>query len=98
MIEKLINGTISERRLKWLGGEVWTNPEVVQLLKRVEGWTENGHLFVQSTIKGSKIRVFPRNYATLPNSNENVTFYLGFSFDGMEQLLLTSRSRNKVHI
>lgn len=82
VIEKLINGTISERRLKWLGGEVWTNPKVVQLLKRVEGWTENGHLFVRSNIKGSKIRVFPRNSATLPNSNENVAFYLGFSFDG----------------
>ncbi|XP_046894856.1 sterile alpha motif domain-containing protein 9-like isoform X3 [Hypomesus transpacificus] len=81
-IEKQIKGTISERRLKWLGGEVWTNPEVVQLLKRVEGWTEGGHLFVRANTKGSKIRVFPRNSASLPNSNENVTFYLGFSFDG----------------
>lgn len=53
------------------------------MLKRVEGWTENGHLFVQGTTKGSKIRVIPRYSASLPNANENVTFYLGFSFDGV---------------
>ncbi|KAM9472485.1 sterile alpha motif domain-containing protein 9-like isoform 1-T2 [Salvelinus alpinus] len=83
LIEKHIKGNLSERRMKWLGGEVWTTPEVVRLLKRVEGWTENGHLFVQGTTKGSKIRVIPRYSASLPNANENVTFYLGFSFDGV---------------
>ncbi|XP_070837905.1 sterile alpha motif domain-containing protein 9-like [Chaetodon trifascialis] len=82
-IEKLIKGTLSERKLKWLGGEVWKTKEVLQLLVRVEGWTENGDLFVKGGTKDSKIRVFPRNSASLPNGNENVTFYLGFSFDGV---------------
>ncbi|XP_040917722.1 sterile alpha motif domain-containing protein 9-like [Toxotes jaculatrix] len=82
-IEKQIKGTLNERRLKWLGGEVWKTREVVQLLKRVEGWTENGNLFVKGGIREGKIRVFPRYSASLPNGNENVTFYLGFSFDGV---------------
>ncbi|XP_029912960.1 sterile alpha motif domain-containing protein 9-like [Myripristis murdjan] len=82
-IEKLIKGTLSERKLKWLGGEVWKTKEVVQSLKRVEGWTENGNLFVRGATRDSKIRVFPRHSASLPNANENVTFYLGFSFDGV---------------
>ncbi|XP_042247937.1 sterile alpha motif domain-containing protein 9-like [Thunnus maccoyii] len=82
-IEKQIKGTLSERKLKWLGGEVWKTREVVQSLKRVEGWTENGNLFVKGTTRDSKIRVFPRFSASLPNGNESVTFYLGFSFDGV---------------
>lgn len=82
-IEKHIKGNLTERRLRWRGGEVWKTTQVVQMLKRVEGWTENEHLFVQGTTKGSKIRVIPLYSALLPNANENVTFYLGFSFDGV---------------
>ncbi|XP_035511051.1 sterile alpha motif domain-containing protein 9-like [Morone saxatilis] len=82
-IEKQIKGTLSERKLKWLGGEVWKTKEVLQLLERVEGWTENGNLFVKGGTRESKIRVLPRYSASLPNGNESVTFYLGFSFDGV---------------
>ncbi|XP_078140640.1 sterile alpha motif domain-containing protein 9-like [Centroberyx gerrardi] len=82
-IEKHIKGTLSERNLKWLGGEVWKTKQVDQLLKRVEGWTENGNLFVKGATRDSKIRAFPQNAASLPHANENVTFYLGFSFDGV---------------
>uniref|UniRef100_A0A3B4YUK8 SAM domain-containing protein n=1 Tax=Seriola lalandi dorsalis TaxID=1841481 RepID=A0A3B4YUK8_SERLL len=82
-IEKQIKGTLSERKLKWLSGEVWKTWKVVQLLERVEGWTENGNVFVKGGTRDSKIRVFPRYSAFLPNGNENVTFYLGFSFDGV---------------
>ncbi|XP_069569629.1 sterile alpha motif domain-containing protein 9-like [Brachyistius frenatus] len=85
-IEKHIKGTLNERNLKWLGGEVWKNKEVVQLLKRVEGWTENGKLFVKGGGRGDKIRVVPLHSASLPNGNENVTFYLGFTFDGVVAL------------
>ncbi|MBN3274373.1 SAM9L protein, partial [Polyodon spathula] len=81
-LEKFLNGTLNERRLKWLSGEVWATPEIAQLLKRVEGWTENDSVFVRGTSKGSKIRVLPLYSASRPNGNENVTFYLGFSFDG----------------
>lgn len=82
-IEKHIKGPLSERKLKWLGGEVWKTREVMQLLQRVEGWTENGNLFVSGGSRDSKIRVFPRYSASLPDGNERVTFYLGFSFDGV---------------
>ncbi|MEQ2313102.1 hypothetical protein AMECASPLE_038186 [Ameca splendens] len=82
-IDKQIKGTLSERKLKWLGGEVWKTKEVVQQLKRIEGWTENENLYVQSGHKDSKIRVIPRYSASLPHGNEKVTFYLGFSFDGV---------------
>lgn len=82
-IEKEIKGPLSERKLKWLGGEVWKTKQVVQLLKRVEGWTENENLFVKCGSGGSKIRVIPRYSSSLPHGNEKVTFYLGFSFDGV---------------
>lgn len=82
-IEKHIKGPLSERKLKWLGGEVWKTREVTQLLQRVEGWTESGNLFVSGGSRDSKIRVFPRYSASLPDGNERVTFYLGFSFDGV---------------
>nr|XP_020472142.1 sterile alpha motif domain-containing protein 9-like [Monopterus albus] len=82
-IEKQIGGTLNEKNLKWREGEIWKTKDVVQLLKRVEGWTENGNLFVQGGTRHSKIRVFPRYSASLPNGNEKVTFYLGFSFDGV---------------
>uniref|UniRef100_A0A8C1UBA4 SAM domain-containing protein n=2 Tax=Cyprinus carpio TaxID=7962 RepID=A0A8C1UBA4_CYPCA len=81
-IEEFCKGTLSERRLKWQGGEVWTNPDVVKELKRVTGYTENGNLFVQVSDQ-SNIRVIPLFSASLPNSNENVTFYLGFSLHGV---------------
>lgn len=81
-IEKFCKGTFSERRLKWQGGEVWTNPDVVKELKRVTGYTENGNLFVRVSDQ-SNIRVIPLFSASLPNSNENVTFYLGFSLHGV---------------
>ncbi|XP_019958361.2 sterile alpha motif domain-containing protein 9-like [Paralichthys olivaceus] len=82
-IEKHVNGTLSERKLKWLGGEVWKSRQVVQLLKRVEGWTENGSLFVKGETKNGKMRVLPRYSASLPHGNESVTFYLGFTFHGV---------------
>ncbi|MBN3307441.1 SAMD9 protein, partial [Amia calva] len=81
-IEKYIKGTLSERRLKWLSGEVWTTSGVTQLLKCVKGWTKSGNLFVCGYSKGSKIKVFPLYSASLPTANENITFFLGFSFNG----------------
>ncbi|XP_072225678.1 sterile alpha motif domain-containing protein 9-like [Leuresthes tenuis] len=82
-IEKQSKGTLSERKLKWLGGEVWKTKEVVQQLKRVKGWTENENLYVSCGQREKRIRVIPRYSASLPHGNEKVTFYLGFSFDGV---------------
>lgn len=79
VIEKQREGP--ERREKWLGGEVWKKMEVTQLLKRFDGWTENGRLFTKCG--ENTIRVSPRYSASLPLGNEDVTFYLGFSFCGV---------------
>lgn len=83
VIEKQIQGPLHERNLKWLEGEVWKSEKAVRLLKRVQGWTENGNLFMKCGESDGKIRVFPRYSASLPYGNENVTFYLAFSFDGV---------------
>uniref|UniRef100_A0A8C7YLL4 Sterile alpha motif domain-containing protein 9-like n=1 Tax=Oryzias sinensis TaxID=183150 RepID=A0A8C7YLL4_9TELE len=83
VIEKGIKGNLSERKLKWLGGEVWKTKEVVQQLKRIEGWTENENLYMKCGKSDKKIRVIPRYSASLPYGNERVTFYLGFSFEGV---------------
>lgn len=77
------NVTSSDRKLRWRGGEVWKTKQVVQLLKRVDGWTENETLFMKCGSKGSKIRVIPLYGPSLPHGNEKVNFYLGFSFDGV---------------
>lgn len=79
VIEKHPGG--SKRKEQRMGGEIWKNSEVTQSLKRVDGWTENGTLFTKCG--ENKIRVFPRYSASLPIGNENVTFYLGFSFGGL---------------
>lgn len=83
VIEKQTQGPHNQRKEKWFGGEVWKTREVTQLLKRVDGWTENGSLFINCGTEDHKIRVFPRYSASLPLGNENVTFYLGFSFGGV---------------
>ncbi|XP_041077540.1 sterile alpha motif domain-containing protein 9-like [Polyodon spathula] len=81
-LEKFLSGTLNERRLKWLSGEVWEKPEITKLLKRVKGWTEKGSVFVRGVCKNTKIRVLPLYSASVSDTNENVTFYLGFSFNG----------------
>uniref|UniRef100_A0A672ZRY6 SAM domain-containing protein n=1 Tax=Sphaeramia orbicularis TaxID=375764 RepID=A0A672ZRY6_9TELE len=80
---KQIKDTLSDRKLKWLKGEVWKTSEVVQLLKRVDGRSEKGQLFIQGGTRDSRIRIFPQISNTLPHGNENVTFYVGFSFGGV---------------
>ncbi|XP_030062726.1 sterile alpha motif domain-containing protein 9-like [Microcaecilia unicolor] len=81
-IEKLIKGSLNERRFKWLNGEVWKTNSVRQALKRVHGWTEDGKVFVRGHSQKSKIEMLPLYYASVPQGNENVSFYLGFSYKG----------------
>uniref|UniRef100_A0A8C4T5K0 Sterile alpha motif domain-containing protein 9-like n=1 Tax=Erpetoichthys calabaricus TaxID=27687 RepID=A0A8C4T5K0_ERPCA len=81
-VEKILKCTFNERRLKWLSGEVWEMKEFRQLLKQCKGWTEDGGVFVRGAHKDSKIHILPMNSASMPNANENVIFYLGFSFYG----------------
>ncbi|XP_043571026.1 sterile alpha motif domain-containing protein 9-like [Chiloscyllium plagiosum] len=83
LLEKLIPSRLSERRWKWLTGDVWKNPRVTQKLKRVKGWTENGMIFVRGHYKQNKIRILPLHFPSMPQGNENITFYLGFTYGGL---------------
>ncbi|XP_072339861.1 sterile alpha motif domain-containing protein 9-like [Scyliorhinus torazame] len=83
LLEKLSGSGLFERRLKWLTGDVWRNPRVTEKLKRVKGWTENGAIFVCGHWKQNKIRIVPLHFPSMPHGNENVTFYLGFTYAGL---------------
>ncbi|XP_020384772.2 sterile alpha motif domain-containing protein 9-like isoform X1 [Rhincodon typus] len=83
LLEKLIPSGLNERRWKWLTGDVWKNPKVTQKLKRVKGWTENGTIFVRGHCKHHKIRILPLHFPSMPHGNENITFYLGFTYGGL---------------
>ncbi|XP_065419066.1 sterile alpha motif domain-containing protein 9-like [Chrysemys picta bellii] len=80
-IDKLIDGSLNDRRMKWQHGDVWNIGKIRDVLRRVSGWTENGKLFVQGHV--GQIRIVPLHYDSVPQGNENVTFYLGFSFNGL---------------
>ncbi|MEQ2201692.1 hypothetical protein XENOCAPTIV_016582 [Xenoophorus captivus] len=73
--------TVHEKRMKWHTGEAWKMPEIAQMLKSVSGWTEDGGVYLE----GPRKRMFsiqPLYLPSVPHSNENVTFYLGFTFKG----------------
>ncbi|XP_069056039.1 sterile alpha motif domain-containing protein 9-like [Pleurodeles waltl] len=81
-IEKWLSGPLFERRLKWLNGNVWKAETVTKVLKRVKGWTEDRNVFVHGHCQKNTIPILPLHFASVPHGNENVTFYLGFSFNG----------------
>ncbi|KAL4657913.1 sterile alpha motif domain-containing protein 9-like [Arapaima gigas] len=72
--------SVPEKRMKWLRGEVWKMPEIGKLLKSVQGWTEDGTVYLLGPQK--KFMIPALNSASVPYGNENVTFYLGFTFRG----------------
>ncbi|XP_027547596.1 sterile alpha motif domain-containing protein 9-like [Neopelma chrysocephalum] len=80
-IDKLITGPLDERRMKWLHGTVWNIPKIRDSLKRVSGWTEDRNLFIYGHKK--KLPILALHRESVPLGNENVTFYLGFSFNGL---------------
>ncbi|XP_027510052.1 sterile alpha motif domain-containing protein 9-like [Corapipo altera] len=80
-IDKLITGPLDERRMKWLHGTVWNIPRIRDSLKRVSGWTEDRNLFIYGHKK--KLPILALHRESVPLGNENVTFYLGFSFNGL---------------
>ncbi|KAK3545913.1 hypothetical protein QTP70_016669 [Hemibagrus guttatus] len=73
--------SVSERRQKWIEGEMWKTPEIVRELKRVNGWTEDGRVYLEGP-KTQTFSIHPLNESSVPAGNENVTFYLGFTFRG----------------
>ncbi|KAK7174134.1 hypothetical protein R3I93_001347 [Phoxinus phoxinus] len=78
-ITKLLS--VSEKRLKWFSGEVWKMPEISKLLRCVTGWTEDEKVFLEGP-KGMKFHIPALKSSSVPHNNENVTFYLGFTFKG----------------
>ncbi|XP_056592910.1 sterile alpha motif domain-containing protein 9-like [Triplophysa dalaica] len=82
--------SVSEKRQKWFSGEVWKMPEIAKLLRRVPGWTEDEKVFLE--IPTDKTFQIPAlNPSTIPHSNENVTFYLGFTLKGPVAYNITVR-------
>ena len=73
--------SLSEKRMKWLSGEVWKKPDIAKLSKRVSGWTDDGVVYLEGPQK-QKFRIMALHLPSLPHSNENITFYLGFTFRG----------------
>lgn len=73
--------SISEKRMKWFRGETWKTPEIVKVLKCVSGWTEDGVVYLEGPRK-RKFIIQPLHNPSVPHGNENITFYLGFTFRG----------------
>ncbi|KAL3053794.1 hypothetical protein OYC64_006172 [Pagothenia borchgrevinki] len=73
--------SVSEKRMKWFRGEAWKKPEIATMLKRVSGWTEDGVVYLDGPRK-KKFNILPLHVPSVPHSNENITFYLGFTFRG----------------
>lgn len=73
--------SVSEKRMKWFRGEAWKTPEIAKMLKCVSGWTEDGVVYLEGPQK-KKFSILPLHVPSVPHGNENITFYLGFTFRG----------------
>ncbi|XP_032394038.1 sterile alpha motif domain-containing protein 9-like isoform X2 [Etheostoma spectabile] len=81
-VERVTKGfSVSEKRMKWFRGEAWKKPEIAKMLKCVSGWTEDGVVYLEGPQK-KKFHILPLHVPSVPHSNENITFYLGFTFRG----------------
>ncbi|XP_042308831.1 sterile alpha motif domain-containing protein 9-like [Sceloporus undulatus] len=80
-IDKLMKGSLDERRKNWQNGQVWKIEEVHNILERVNGWTEDGRVFAMG--HSGQLPILPLHFDSVPPGNENVKFYLGFSFNGL---------------
>nr|DBA21842.1 TPA: hypothetical protein GDO54_012965 [Pyxicephalus adspersus] len=80
-IEKLLNHPLNERTFRFD-----SDPKDMKLiqdkLQKVNGWTENGKVYTKGAFGKGKIEVLPLNYSSVPHGDENVTFYLGFTYIG----------------
>ncbi|XP_030645549.1 sterile alpha motif domain-containing protein 9-like [Chanos chanos] len=73
--------SLSEKRMKWFRGEVWKMPQIAKLLKPVAGWTEDGTVYLEGPQR--KKFYIPALYSpSVPFGNENILFYLGFTYRG----------------
>ncbi|XP_063078223.1 sterile alpha motif domain-containing protein 9-like [Engraulis encrasicolus] len=72
---------VTEKRMRWYHGEGWKLPETAKLLRSVSGRTESHSIYLAGP-QNLDFMVPAQNMASLPKSNENVTFYLGFTMRG----------------
>ncbi|KAM9296634.1 sterile alpha motif domain-containing protein 9-like [Gastrophryne carolinensis] len=80
-IERLLKRPLNERTFRWDSDP--KDQEIIQTkLKKVDGWTENGRVYTKNPYGKEKIEVLPLNYASVPDGDENVSFYLGFTYIG----------------
>ncbi|KAL4009574.1 hypothetical protein ACER0C_003426 [Sarotherodon galilaeus] len=70
-----------EKCMKCYTGEAWKMPETATMMKRVSGWTEDRVIYLEGP-KKKKFNILPQYLPSVPHSNENITFYLGFTFKG----------------
>lgn len=73
--------SVSEKRMKWFRGQALKIPAIAGMLKHVSGWTEDGVVYLEGP-KKKKFSILPLYIPSVPHSNENITFYLGFTFRG----------------
>lgn len=73
--------SVSEKRMQWFRGEALKNPEIVKVLKSLSGWTEDGVVYLEGPHK-RKFSIMALHKPSVPHGNENITFYLGFTFRG----------------
>ncbi|CAH2291899.1 sterile alpha motif domain-containing 9-like [Pelobates cultripes] len=83
-IEKMIEEPLNERFFRWDSDpkKNQKNLKIQNLLQKVSGWTENGKVYTKRKNGKEKIEVLSLNYSSVPNGNENVTFYVGFTYIG----------------
>ncbi|KAM3922897.1 LOW QUALITY PROTEIN: sterile alpha motif domain-containing protein 9-like [Leptodactylus fuscus] len=76
-VEKHMEGPVNEWRLKWkdVNGK--------KLLREVPGVAENRKIYAMGHCKKERIEIVPINNSSVPYGNENVTFYLGFTYAGL---------------
>lgn len=80
-VERLLNHPLNERTFRYDSDP--KDRELIQdKLKKVHGWTENRRVYTKGPFGKGKIEVLPLNYSSVPRGDENVTFYLGFTYIG----------------
>ncbi|XP_062407128.1 sterile alpha motif domain-containing protein 9-like [Sardina pilchardus] len=72
---------VSEKRMRWYHGDVWKMAETGKLLRLVSGRTADGNVYLEGPQK-LEFMVPALKTTSVPYSNENVTFYLGFTMRG----------------
>ncbi|XP_040187375.1 sterile alpha motif domain-containing protein 9-like [Rana temporaria] len=80
-IERLLNHPLNERTFRF-DGDLKDRKLIQDKLKKVDGWTENRKVYTKGPFGKGKIEVLPLNYSSVPHGDENVTFYLGFTYIG----------------